>query len=400
MSYADGPVLVGTDLAYDVWVTMANGALVTNTHTEIVTEELYQSQQTLDAAAAAYLLGDIHAAVPTAILDGDFDFLAAQLGQARGGAQIIGQAHDPVPLAFAPHKPALPALDAAASAVASTEAFVAPVWTAWLDGSFGHSALAATADHFGLSFTTADTALGVDFADGPWRAGGSVGYDRTGFSQTGTSDTGMVTSVRAGAYVRFDPGAWSITGGLSAGYHWLQLTRLSGLPAPTTAEYGATSFSAGVEAARRFNLYEADFEPFAGGILSLANTGGFTESGTSLLEVSGQPAATGTLNFYLGARVTGRHELASGMVVKPEVHGRVVVDVIGDRRALTTSLAGDPGGAPMLITGLQPGRIAAQLGAGIEFEMSAAWRFGLAYELQLRAGGVAHQLSGSAGAKW
>lgn len=394
---------VGPDRAFDVGVPMMGAVDVVNTRTDTTIEELYQTQQTLDAAALGFLLGDIYAAVPVAILDGDFEFTTALLDHARGTEQAPG-AHVPgqTPLAFAAPKLILPAVDATAFAAAGSSGIrVAPGWTTWLNGAVGRSALTPSADHLGLSFSTADAAIGADYADGPWRAGGSIGVGRTGFDQPSTGDFGTITSFRAGAYAGFETGEWSLTGGLSGGYHWTQTTRLSGMPAPAISSFGSMSLSAGLEAARRFKLFGASFEPLAGAVLSLASTGGFTESGTALLDLKGQPTTTRALKLYVGGRVSGRLALADGIVVTPEAHARVLYDAIADPLAVTTSFAGDPSGTQTTIWGLQPGRVTAQLGAGIGMGMARTWRLAIAYRLQFRGGSdLTHNLSGSVSGKW
>ena len=400
--YGEGLVGVGpAELGLDVTVPMSQTALVTNTHTQTVVEEVYQSQQVLSASAAAFLLGDIYAAVPTTILDGDFDFLAGLLSHAQGGVQAIGQNPHPEPFAFTPATFTPPALDATTFAAASPGTLVAPRRRAWLEGSFERSALTPTADHLGLSFSTAQTAVGIDYADGPWRAGGSLGFGRTGFSQPATGDSGSVTGLRAGAYAGFDAGDWSITGGLAAGYHWTQATRLSGLPAPATSAFGATSLSAALEASRRFSLLGAVLEPLAGAVFSLANTGGFIESGTGQLDLEVQPATTRALNLYVGGRLSGQVALGDDIVLRPEADVRLLYDAIADPRVVTSSFATDPAGPQTALVGLRPGRIAVRLGASLGIEIARTWRLALAYGLELRGGSEpAHSVSGSAGGRF
>ena len=402
-SFGFGPVPVGPERTLFVTLEMFGSASVTNTRTDTVVEEFYQAQQTLDAAAVSFLLGDIYAAVPLTILDDDFTFLASLLGHSRSAADWPGAAGpEPPALGFAGPGFTPPAIDATVfAAMGRSGDLVAPGWTAWLDGSVGRSALHPTTDHLGLSFGTAGTAIGADYADGPWRAGGSIAFARTGFSQPATGDAGTVTSLRAGAYGGFDAGQWSILGGLSGGYHWTQTTRLSGLPAPATTSFGSASLSAALEASRRFDLLGASFEPLAGAMFSLVSTGGFTETGTSLLDLKGEPGITKTLELYVGGRASGRLVIGEDVVARPEAHVRVLYDAFADPLTVTTSFPADPSGVQTTIVGLQPGRLALQVGAGIGVEFARNWQLALAYRLQMRGGSaLAHSLSGSVGGQW
>lgn len=403
VGYGLGTVPVGPGGTLFVTVPMFGSASVTNTRIDTVFEELYQAQQTLDPAAVSFLLGDIYAAVPLTIVDGDVAFMASLLGRSPGGADWPGAAGPGRPaLGFAGPRLTPPAVDATAFAATGQSGYlVAPGWTAWLDGSAGRSALHPTPDHLGLSFSGAGTALGADYADGPWRAGGSIGYARAGFSQPATGDAGTVTSLRAGAYAGFDAGQWSILGGVAGGYHWTQATRLSGLPSPATTSFGSTSLVAALEASRRFDLLGASFEPLAGAVFSLVRTGGFTETGTGLLDLKGEPTMTKTLELYVGGRVSGRLALGDDIVARPEAHIRVLYDALADPLSVTTSFPADPSGAQTTIAGLQPGRLALQVGAGVAVEFARTWQLALAYRLQVRGGSdLAHNLSGSISGKW
>ena len=397
VTYFDGEeALIGPDQIYRYYVPPGLSIVVTNTRTDEVTDEVYQLQQTLDAAATNWLLGDIYAAVPTILIDGDFAFIATLFDHARGG-MADNRAPAGGPLALMMPKLVPPAVDAAALVAAGPGGLVAPAWTAWLDGGFAQSTLSSTSEHFGMSFTTAESAVGTDYKDGPWRAGGSLGLARTGFQQSATGDSGSVTSLRIGAYAGFDAGNWSLMGGLSGGYHWTQATRLSGMPAPASASFGSTSLSAGLEAVYRMNLWEAGFEPFAGSVLSMASAGGFTEAGSTGLEIVGQPTTTRAMTVYAGARVSSRHEFGN-LVLTPESHVRLLYEVLGEERTVATSFAA---GTPVQVAGLQPGRLAAQIGAGLGVEFSRHWSAAFAGELQFRSGGdFGYRLLASASGNW
>lgn len=396
---SDEEALIGPGKTYSIIVPFMGAIDVTNTHTDKVTEETYQSQATLNAAAAGFLLGDLYAGVPTMLMDGDATFMAGLLRHATGpaGGAGTGSGHPPLALLAPPFTP--PAVDAAALAAATPTVLVAPGWSAWLEGNLGYAALASTAEHEGLTFATAGTVLGAGYADGQWRAGGSLALGRTAFTQEGTGDSGTITSLRAGAYLGMDTGEWSLTGGLSAGYHWLQATRLSGLPAAPTASFTGTSVSASLEAARRFSLWGIEIEPLAGAVASLANTGGLTESGSTGLELIVEPRATRALNLYAGTRLSARYDWGD-LVLAPEAQLRVEYEVLGDERAVTTSFAADPGAGAIQVAGLQPGRLGLQLGAGLGVEFMRRWRGAISAELHYRGGAPAYRLLVSAGSRW
>jgi outer membrane autotransporter protein len=382
-----------------------------------VIEEVFQTRQSLDPTAVAFLLGDIYAAVPMNIHSGDFAYIVGLFSRHHDASNLrafqysapaaLGFAAPfegpaPAPRGFAAPRLSSPAIDATAFAAAGGAGTLsAPGWTTWVDGSIGHSAFAPTAEHLGLSFSTADTAIGADYADGPWRAGVSIAFAQTGFTQQDTGDSGAVTSVRGGAYAGFDGADWSIAGGVSAGYHWAQVERLSSLATPATASFSATSLSAAIEASRRFNLLGANVEPLAGATFSLVNTGGFNESGTTLLDLAGQPATTKALKVYIGGRASGRLALGNGIVVMPEAHVRITYDVLADPLIVTTAFINGASGAQTAISGPQPGRLAVQLGAGVGIEIARRWRVAIAYQAAFGGGSdLAHEFSGSIRGTW
>jgi outer membrane autotransporter protein len=161
------------------------------------------------------------------------------------------------------------------------------------------------------------------------------------------------------------------------------------------------SLSAAIEASRRFNLLGADVEPLVGTSFSIVNTGGFSESGTTLLDLAGQPATTKVLKLYIGGRASGRLALGNGIVVMPEAHVRITYDVLAEPLTVTTAFVNGASSTQTTISGLQPGRLAVRLGAGVGVEVARRWRVAVAYQAAIGGGSdLAHELSGSIRGTW
>jgi len=81
-------------------------------------------------------------------------------------------------------------------------------------------------------------------------------------------------------------------------------------------------------------------EPTASPVFTNPRLGGFTESGGTLLEITGQSRSVNALKLSLGARAWRDFDLGWG-VVAPEVLARWVKDLVNERRSLTAHFVAD-----------------------------------------------------------
>ncbi len=270
-------------------------------------------------------MGDLHTTFQTAILDGEFNFVDGLLGRGRdGGSEAPGAAS--AAMSYAEESVGDDGLPVAAlgyagegsRALAMAPFLKAPplaergVWTAWAKGSFGRADFSGTPANFGFNYRSGGGTAGLDYRKGDWLAGFAAGYEQTNVTQDVTGDYGSIDTLRVGGYGSYRPGLWSFSGVITGGFHSIDATRLSLFPTPAVSSYDATSFNAGIEAARRFPLWGGTVQPLAGLVYTHLHTDAFTESGTVFLDLAGNSADIDALKGYAGARAYRTYTLANG----------------------------------------------------------------------------------------
>lgn len=344
----------------------------------------------IDSAALSWLEGSLHASIPNALIDDGLSFIDGLL---KHGAASSGLMFSAEPLAFQAGSLWTPALDsllalfgASASAPADIDAWFAaiPRSSTYADASGVHG------------FATGGIMLagGLDLVDGPWRYGVAFSLEGTQVVENTTADSGGIGTVRAGAYAAYDIEDWTLSGAVAAGLHRIDTTRFALLPDPSTASYGAATFTAGFAATGHYDLGAASFEPTAGILFTTVATDAFTETGP--FGIAGQGAVTSSLVAYAGGRLSTEIADADGRVWTPDVHGRVSYDLIGDARSLTATFTGATVPTPFVVTGITPSPVALALGTALQVEFGEGYLAAVGYDAMIRSGALAHSAALSA----
>jgi outer membrane autotransporter protein len=325
----------------------------------------------------------------------------------RGGEN--GVANGPVgalfPLGFAPEYAGLsPFEDALAFATKAPRmpqtAIIADGWRAWIRGSFGRAEFDGTDANFGFRYKTASGEGGIERVNGPWMFGAAFGFGHAKVTQDVTNDNGKLDTIRAGAYASYKPGPWWITAAVAVGLSDIEATRLSALPVAARSNYDATTFSAGIEAARRIQAGHVTIEPNAGFVYTGLRVDSFSETGTTFLDLAGARAHIDALKGYAGGRVYKTLTAANGWAWTPEARGRVLYDFLDDPRGYTARFLADPAATPLPVTGIQPDRFAVMLGAAVTTRFAPAWRTFASYDAEIRGGDLSHLVSAGVKGNW
>jgi outer membrane autotransporter protein len=268
--------------------------------------------------------------------------------------------------------------------------------SAWVRGSLGYSKYDSTATNFGFDAKSRSGELGIELVRENWLVGVAGGFGRADVNQFVTGDSGRIDSLRAGLYGAYSPGAWRFSGAIAGGFHAIDATRLFLLPGPARSGYDARSFSAGIEAARRYAAFGGTIEPLAGLVYTVLHVDGFTEAGNGFLDLACRSATIDALKGYAGARAS-RTVMFGSTAVTPEVRARVLYDVLNDARGYTARFTADPTATAFPVSGYQPGRAAALIGGGVTVQMTPTWRAFAAYDAEIRRNAISHL--GTAGVK-
>jgi hypothetical protein len=360
---------------------------------------------TLAGGNTGLISGDLYTAFQTAILDGDFRFIDTLLARGReaGPASLLS----PMPMGFAPFSQIeTPEIDDAlayAKAPLATKApQVAPLgggWSAWIKGDGGHVNVGGDASNFGFGYRTASGEGGMEYATGPWLLGGAFGIGSANVNQDVTGDSGSIGTVQLGGYGAYRPGPYVVAGALTYAHHTIDATRLSVLPMPATASYGADSFGAGLELSTRRPLQGGTIEPMAGFAYNVLWTNGFTETGDPFLDLTGTSATVATLKGYVGARAFATYAFDRTQVT-PELRARVLYDFLNDPRAFNAGFTADPTMTFFPVTGINPNRTSEMLGASVNVRLAPLWLAFVSYDAEIRGSDVGHFLSGGVKASW
>lgn len=371
----------------------------TNTDFDITT------QVTLSGAAAGLIGGDLYTAFQTAILDGDFRFVDTLLGRGRDAGPA--SPFSAMPMGFAPDRHIeTPQIDATLAYAKAPMAVKAPRsaplgggWSAWIRGDGGRARVGGDANNFGFGYRTAAGETGMEYATGPWLIGGAFGIGRADVNQDVTGDSGALGTVQLGGYGAYRPGPYVLSGALTYGHHAIDATRLSMLPMPSTASYGADSFGAGLELSTKRVLQVATIEPMAGLAYNALWTNGFTETGDPLFDLTGNKASVATLKGYVGARAFTSYAVGATQVT-PELRARLLYDFLHDPRSLDASFVADPTATFFPVAGISPNRTSEMLGASLRARLAPLWLAFLSYDAEIRGSDVGHFVSGGIKVSW
>ena len=176
---------------------------------------------------------------------------------------------------------------------------------------------------------------------GPWLAGATLGYARASLTQATTGDKGHVESLQIGAYGGYRGERLHVIAAALFAQNWIASERFAVLsPTLATASYSGQAYLVGVEAGRKYPVFNAWVQPLAPLVFTHLRQGGFRESGTTLLEIAGDAQSVNALKLSLGVRAWRDFEVF-GAKFTPEIRARWVQDLLNERRAITGRFVGD-----------------------------------------------------------
>jgi outer membrane autotransporter protein len=374
-----------------------------NFHTNVHT----QTDTVLGVGAESPLfgivLGDFHPAFQTALLDQSWSFVDALMAQLRGfGVNGAG------PGAAAPFGGQLASVvgDELAGGVniaqAGPDGRMRPSpWFVWVrpHGTLGK--VDGSAERFGFRYDIAGVTAGAEYRwPGPWRAGATLGFAHASLTQATTGDKGSIDSLQIGAYGGYRDARTHVVVAALFQQNWISSERLTALsPDVAKASYGPQSYSIGVEAGRKYPVLDAWVQPLASLVFTHLRQGGFTESGTTLLEIAGDARSVNSLKLSLGARAWRDFDLGWGTVT-PEFRARWVQDLLNERRAITGRFVGDPSQTAFTVNGAKPTPAAAVIGAGVTLGGGPGFKLAFGYDAEIRANATSHTLQARLKIAW
>lgn len=228
--------------------------------------------------------------------------------------------------------------------------------------------------------------LGGEFAtDHGVTAGLAVGYLHTEVESAGK---GEVDSYQATLYAGWTAGGTFVDAALGYGHSRYDTSRASvvaglGLTAGSSAD--GDDWSAEIGAGHRFTLGTAWFEPRAGLRWERVQRDAFTESGAGPWSLGVGAQTVTALRGSIGARM-GTVMQAGGLTLEPTAM------LAWEHDFRDTAAGGTHGfaGTAFQVSGAEPGRDAALIGAGIAVRLTDTLKASVGYTGELREGDTAH----------
>jgi len=336
---------------------------------------------TVEQALAAFsaLSGEIHASIPTALIEDSRMIAEAALDRTRSAfttQSVLSAVDDGTELTLTSP---------------SSVAFWAKAFGA--QGSWSGNGNVAAFDRStgGLLFG-GDGLLTENF-----QLGLMGGYSRSGFGAGGLG-SGTADTYQLGAYGSTQLGGAEMRFGGAYGWHRINTTRtvtVGGLSNTLTADYGAATGQAFGELAYPFLLGDARFEPFANLTHVNFSHGGFSETGG--------PAALSVASAVVNATFTtlglrGEVEVSAGET-PVSLNGAVGWrHAFGD--APNASMAFASGGGSFAIAGAALPRDVLVVEAGLDLTLSPSAVIGVSYDGQFGSGLANQSLSADLSVKF
>jgi outer membrane autotransporter protein len=330
-----------------------------------------------DEAPAAFdsLSGEVHASAKSMLIDDSRFVREAAIGRLRAASAAVGAEAAPV-LAYGDAGPQ-PALPTTKRFAVWGRAFGS--WGQW-DGDGNAAALDRNTGGFFLGGDMAVTES--------WRAGLLAGYSRSRFNVEDRASSGTADNYHLGVYAGTAIGNLGIRFGAAYSWHEIETRRavaFRGYTDNLSADYRAATAQLFGQIGYRIDTRLASFEPFADLAYVNLHTDGFTENGggaalTAASSTQDSPFTT------LGLRAETALPVGSAAA---RVHG-----TLGWRHAFgdVAPSAGLAflGGSVFSVTGAPIAKDAAVIEAGLNLNISADARLGIAYDGQIGDGASGH----------
>ncbi len=274
-------------------------------------------------------------------------------------------------------------------------------WFAWVRPFGVLGKVDSADDRLGFRYDIAGVSAGAEYRwPGPWIAGAMLGYAHSSLTQSTTNDKGQIDSLQIGAYGGYrDDRTHAVIAALFQ-QNWIGSERLTALsPTIATASYTAQAYSVGIEAGRKYPVMGAWVQPLASLVFTHVRQGGFSESGTTLLEIASESHSTNALNVSLGARVWREFDLGWGSIT-PEFRARWVQDLLNERRAITARFVGDASQTAFSVNGAKPTPAAAVIGGGVTLGAGPGFKLTVAYDAEFRANARNHTIQAQLTLRW
>jgi outer membrane autotransporter protein len=261
-------------------------------------------------------------------------------------------------------------------------------YSAWMQGIGAWQTLRGDSELPGLSQSVGGLIGGIDanpFAAvlPTLKSGMAFAYTR-GNLNSGL-DQGWTEAYRVALYAMQPLGAAYVEGHVGYSYDNMGTTRsipFAGL-APAGSTHG-NEFSATLAAGYRYWVGHLLLEPAASIAYDYVNRAGYTETGADAIGLTVNDASLDSLRFSVGGRALANLEFAGGVLARPELRARYEYDALNPLPASNVAFAGVPL-IPFTITGVQPARNAAVLGAGVTISKGEAISAFADYNADLRS---------------
>lgn len=397
VAFGPATILIGPEQSVTFFVAAGTLNVNINTHTE----SFFDVNLAGSSSAAGWVFGDFHAAFQTALLDQNWSVLDALFQQLRGfGANGLGPGAS---LPFGSQLAALGATDGAVMlAERGADGRMRPTpWFVWVrpHGTLGK--VDSSDERLGFRYDVAGVGAGIEHrGPGPWLAGATLGYAYAAITQATTGDKGHVDSLQIGAYGGYRGERLHVIAAALFAQNWIASERFTVLsPTLATASYSGQAYSVGVEAGRKYPVWQAWVQPLASLVFTHLRQGSFRESGATLLEIVGDSQSVNALKLSLGLRAWRDFDLF-GAKLTPEVRARWVQDLLNERRALTGRFVADASQTAFTVNGAKPTPAAAIIGAGLTLHAGAAFKVAIGYDAELRANATSHTIQALLKLRW
>jgi outer membrane autotransporter protein len=265
----------------------------------------------------------------------------------------------------------------------------------WAQG-FGR--LADQDSRNGVAGYDADTygfAAGIDtdINDEETRVGAAASYAQTGIKSTGLykSDIESYQLTLYGEHALDDRGTF-VQGMAAYTHNENATTRFNvGGGGDAHGDYDSEQYTLQAKAGRAFAVPENDLTltPHVLAHYMRFSPEDYTERQANGLGLTVDPDNMNVLELGGGIDAVWDIETGNNGVIQPRVSVDYRYDLVGDQAAATARFTGAAG--PSFDTqGLEPGRHTLNLGAGLDYQIGAAWTFRAAYDFEYKAGFTAH----------
>ncbi|WP_188261945.1 autotransporter outer membrane beta-barrel domain-containing protein [Azospirillum tabaci] len=249
---------------------------------------------------------------------------------------------------------------------------------------------------------TGGIALGADrdLSD-TMTAGAAFGYQRTAVDVRNSGDRTDIDSYGAALYGTYRVGAWFVDAQAMYGFGQYDSRRVLQIGSPNAVNGSAQSdsdghaFGAAIGTGYAMLWNGTRIEPFAGLRFDRVTRDGFSETGAGALGLSVDDTDLSTLRTSLGLRTSWRLK-AGETALEPELRARWDHDFLDVTARSGARLLG----ASYTVSGTQPGRDAAVLGAGLTADLGDRFQAYGSYDAELRRDATGHTLSGGLRYRW